>query len=117
MTSTIYNITPCPAPRMTKSDKWKQRPRVMRYFAFRDHVKVLRIHIPEYCLIRFWVPMPASWSAKKKALHVGKPHLVKPDVDNLSKALFDSVYQSDAHIWKLNAEKVWSYEGAIEIEY
>lgn len=30
----IYDITPIGKPRMTRADKWKQRPPVMRYRAF-----------------------------------------------------------------------------------
>lgn len=30
----IYDITPIGKPRMTRADKWKQRPAVMRYRAF-----------------------------------------------------------------------------------
>ena len=32
----IYDITPIGKPRMTRADKWKQRPAVMRYRAFCD---------------------------------------------------------------------------------
>jgi len=34
-----YKITPVPKPRQTRSDKWKQRPCVMRYRAFADEVR------------------------------------------------------------------------------
>ena len=36
----IYDITPCPKPRQTQSDKWKKRPPVLRYRAFADEVRL-----------------------------------------------------------------------------
>ena len=28
------NIPPCPKPRMTKADRWRKRPSVLKFFAF-----------------------------------------------------------------------------------
>lgn len=38
-----YPLTPVPKPRMTKSDAWRKRPCVMRYWAFKDKVRELGI--------------------------------------------------------------------------
>lgn len=111
-----YSITPVPAPRMVRSDKWKKRPCVMRYFAFRDEVKAHGVQIPQPCKVVFWMPMPPSWSAKKRKSMNERPHLAKPDADNLTKALLDSVFGDDAHIWSIWAEKRWAYDGKIEIK-
>lgn len=35
----VYNITPIPKPRMTRSDKWKKRPAVVRYFEYKDKIR------------------------------------------------------------------------------
>jgi len=43
----IYNINPVPKPRMTQSDKWKKRPPVLRYFAFKDECRIHDVEIPE----------------------------------------------------------------------
>lgn len=111
-----YHITPVPAPRMTRSDKWKKRPCVMRYFSFRDKVKDLGISVEPYGThVRFFMPMPKSWSKKKKAEMNGTLHQQKPDVDNLLKALLDSIFKDDAHIADIRATKIWSVEGRIEI--
>ncbi|HHE6457291.1 TPA: RusA family crossover junction endodeoxyribonuclease, partial [Proteus mirabilis] len=32
----VFNIEPVPKPRMTQADKWKKRPPVLKYFAFKD---------------------------------------------------------------------------------
>lgn len=111
-----YQITPVAAPRMTQSDKWNKRPCVTKYHAFKDEVRAKRVKVSERCRIIFFVPMPKSWSKKKKdAMHM-MPHEQTPDIDNLQKALFDAVYDDDKHIWHVDAQKRWSYEGGIAIE-
>lgn len=114
----ILNITPVPAPRMTQSDKWKKRPCVTRYFAFRDKIQSVNLQLVYPCKITFWMPMPNSWSKRKKQAFNEEPHKQKPDLDNLLKALFDSIYyrKDDSHVWAYTAEKRWAFEGGIEIE-
>lgn len=111
-----YSITPVPEPRMTRADAWKKRPRVLRYFEFKDKVKRLGITIPN-CNFRiiFYIPMPESWSKKKKIEMNGRPHQQKPDVDNICKALFDAIYESDCMIWDCRMTKRWGTEGKIRI--
>jgi len=116
MTKT-YPITPTPAPRQTRSDKWKQRPCVMRYRAFKDAVKTAGVSLPEIpCKITFYIEMPKSWSAKAKAAMNGQPHTVKPDVDNLTKSLLDALFENDSHVYSLWIEKRWSETPHISIE-
>lgn len=110
-----YPIVPCPAPRMTRRDAWAGRPCVQRYFAFRDEVRLHGVTIPDRVRIIFHMPMPASWSAKKRAEMDGQPHTVRADIDNICKALLDSVFENDAHIHEIHASKVWAVDGAIEI--
>lgn len=112
---TIYDITPVPAPRQVRSDKWKPCPMVLRYRAFRDEVRLKGVKVESGDEIIFLMPMPKSWSKKKKAEMEHEPHQQKPDLDNLVKAVLDSVYEDDAHIWQLTATKIWAYEGAIDI--
>lgn len=62
----IYAITPMGKPRMTRSDKWKKRPEVLRYRAFCDEVRARGVILPESrSHIIFILPMPQSWSKKK----------------------------------------------------
>jgi Holliday junction resolvase RusA-like endonuclease len=112
-----YDITPVPAPRMTRSDKWKKRDCVMRYFAFRDAVKAAGITIGDGYRIFFFLPMPESWSKKKKEAMRGLPHRQKPDIDNLCKALFDSVFDDDCHIAAIQLYKHWDDTGRIIIHH
>jgi Holliday junction resolvase RusA-like endonuclease len=112
----IYDITPVPAPRMTRADKWKKRPCVMRYFAFREEVKLKGVEFGNNQAVTFHIPMPKSWSKRKKALMERTGHTQKPDIDNLLKALLDSLYEDDSHIHAIaGMNKRWAYEGAIEV--
>jgi len=110
-----YNITPVSKPRMTNSDRWRKRACVERYWDFKAQVRDLGVSVKSGDCIRFTLPMPKSWSQKKKAEMDGKPHQQKPDWDNLAKALCDAVYDDDAHLWRMTIEKVWGVEGRIEV--
>lgn len=78
----LYKITPCPKPRMTARDKWKQRPPVLRYRAFKDEVRAKGLSVPTSgAHVRFILPMPKSWSKKRKTEMNGRAHQQKPDVD------------------------------------
>lgn len=112
-----YHIKPCPAPRMTRSDKWKKRPCVMRYFAFRDEVRLNNVSVEPYgSHIIFYMPMPKSWSKKKKSEMINTLHQQTPDIDNLLKALFDSIFKDDSHVADIRASKVWAESGSILIK-
>ncbi len=72
---TKYLVTPIGKPRMSRADKWKQRPAVMRYRFFCDDVRLHDIRLPEAgAHVTFVLPMPQSWNKKKRALMDGKPH-------------------------------------------
>lgn len=109
----FVNIIPVPKPRMTVSDRWKQRPCVLRYREYADNI---RSQVPNMVAKRlvldFYVPMPKSWSKKKRDEFKGRPHEKTPDIDNLVKAFLDSVYQfSDSHVYQVFATKYWVEEG------
>jgi len=113
----IYKINPVAKPRMTRSDKWKKRPAVVKYHAFKDLCRLHNVQVPMACAaIRFNIQMPKSWSKKKKAQMNGQPHQQTPDLSNLLKALEDACYIDDSCIWHYSfLSKRWSYEGAIKI--
>ena len=114
-TFAVYPITPVPKPRMTRRDRWAKRPCVLRYWAFKDEVRLRGVVVPAKCCIVFVMPMPASWSHAKRAGMAMRPHTVKPDIDNLLKACLDAVHDSDAHIHSIQASKVWGGVGEIRI--
>ncbi len=112
-----YPITGVPKPRQTQSDKWNKRPAVLRYRAFADDVKRLKVFLPECAAhVTFVMPMPESWKPEKKSEFDGKPHQQKPDWDNLGKALCDAIYGEDSHIWDCRVTKIWGYVGKIVIK-
>lgn len=111
-----YYITPCPAPRQVRSDTWNARPSVLKYRAFRDEVRAQRVEFVSGDCVTFWIPMPRSWSRRKRAEMLGAPHKQKPDLDNLLKALLDAIYDDDSAIWKIGKnQKFWANVGRIDI--
>ncbi len=114
----IFHINPVGAPRMTRRDKWAKRLCVVRYFAYRNElVKQARGWIPGVVLdVTFYLPMPKSWSNKKKSKFAGKPHQNKPDIDNLVKGFLDA-FGEDKQVWSICAKKTWDYEGRIDTKH
>jgi Holliday junction resolvase RusA-like endonuclease len=104
----IYPIAPVPKPRQTRRDKWMKRPCVLQYRAFADKVRLYRVTLPQPCRVVFWLAMPKSWNALKRVCFEHQPHTVRPDIDNLVKALADAVHAEDSHLWSIAAEKRWT---------
>jgi Holliday junction resolvase RusA-like endonuclease len=54
---------------------------------------------------------PKSWSKKKTAEHLSRPHTQKPDGDNIAKAIKDALngtaYHDDAQVSDLHVRKLW----------
>lgn len=116
MSVVSYPISPVPKPRQTRSDRWKVRPCVVRYRAFADECKANDVWFASSeARIIFVIPMPKSWSKKKKFAHNGEPHRQRPDLSNLLKALEDACYHDDSIIWDISVQKVWGYAGEIRI--
>lgn len=120
MKTYILNIDPVPKPRMVKSDTWNKRPAVVKYWEFKDKI----IHearkneldsLPDSFKVVFQVPMPESWSDKKKKKMNYTYHTRKPDIDNLYKALTDCLCEDDSYIYRVEMSKNWSYKGEITI--
>lgn len=109
------DVCPCPAPRQTRSDQYRVRPAVARYRLFRDLVRAewrecKWIGPADYMEVTFWIPMPKTWSQKKKDQMVFRPHQGKPDLDNLAKGFWDAIYrdEDDSHIYHAVLSKYWA---------
>jgi Holliday junction resolvase RusA-like endonuclease len=113
-----YYLNPNTKPRQTRRDKFNPSKAVQRYRLFKDRVRLAKmIEVPPAgAIVTFVIPMPASWSKKKKAAMIGGPHQQVPDVDNLLKALLDAQFIDDAHIWDIRGRKLWGERGSITIE-
>lgn len=122
----ILNLTPQTHVRATKGDsiffripRDKLRPsglkrllRLERYNAYKvdllAEAKRKQFLVPAAGLaVTFYLPVPKSWSKKKKKLHHGMLCQSKPDIDNLVKAFFDSLLSEDKHIASLSMTKRW----------
>ena len=101
---------------MTQRDKWAKRPAVLRYRDFCDHLRAaLGTGLPDTLRLVFTIPFPKSYSKKKREALRGKPHKLKPDIDNLEKSVLDALAKEDSHVWWIDACKVWGDVGSIEI--
>jgi len=118
--SFMFEGKPCSKPRMVRSDSWKKRPVVMKYWAFRDEINLAAdkqgFALGDSHRVRFYIEMPKSWSKKKKTEMVNKPHKQRPDLDNLCKGLWDSLLEEDSGCYYLVASKRWAIEPMIHIE-
>ena len=91
----------------------KRLLRLERYNNYKISLSALakqaKFNLPEQgAAITFFIPVPRSWSQKKKKLYHGTLHQAKPDLDNLLKAMLDSLLSEDkkiAHFGELC--KVW----------
>ena len=106
---------------MTRSDKWKKRPCVVSYFNYCNNLRYLTKGIDlegeiNALSLVFILPMPKSWTKKKRAEMQGKPHKQRPDLSNLIKAFEDALWKEDSHISEYGSmKKAWGRCGAIWI--
>ena len=101
---------PVSKPRMTQRDRWKKRPCVLKFFAYRDLVRRLatpELQQAEALIMEFYLPFPKSYSKKLQAVLQGHPHRKKPDLDNLQKAVMDSLFTEDCRVYAVHARKYW----------
>jgi Holliday junction resolvase RusA-like endonuclease len=105
----VFDITSVTKPRQTRADVWKKRPCVMKYRAFADEVRAAKVQLPPLgAYIVFHLPMPKSWSKKKRAAMNGNTHKQRPDCEDLWKILADAIYDMDAHTHDVRISKFWA---------
>lgn len=115
-----FNLTPIGKPRMTQRDKWLNPPReaILKYRlskqAMETYAMMTKFSLKDKLECTFHLPMPESWSGKKKERMALTPHQSKPDLDNILKFVMDTLLpQSDSNVHTIIAKKVWDYEGKI----
>jgi len=116
----IFKIDPIGKPRMTQRDKWIKRPNVQKYWDFKDYLclqaKKEKFELKDNMNYLFYISMPKSWSKKKRKEMQGKKHKQKPDLDNILKAVWDSLLQDDSVISSVGSVcKFWGEDGIIVI--
>jgi Holliday junction resolvase RusA-like endonuclease len=112
--------TPVAKPRMTRADRYKKRPVVEKYWAFKDKI-ILQAKKQKFVLgraykVTFYMPLPKSISAKEKAKRLNKPHVIRPDLDNMLKSLNDTLMDEDSGVFYVTCQKKWAEEGKIIVE-
>ena len=118
---TIY-IEPMGKPRMTQRDKWLTPPRdcVKRYRRYSDAIKkaMKGVDLDDvYCVSwTCYLPIPKSWSKKKKAAMAGAYHKQKPDRDNIDKGILDSLFKDDSGVCAGVLRKYWDDGQGARIE-
>lgn len=114
------NITPQTHVRTTQGDRiyfripreklreagLKRLLRIERYNQYKVDLlslcRAIKFDLPcQGLCIYFYIPVPKSWSKKKKKLHHGMLHQSTPDIDNLVKATFDSITREDKYVGHL----------------
>lgn len=115
MKYTVYDILPVPKPRQTRAQKKITRPCDARYYFFKDMIRINKVDLPDsgYHVI-FVFPMP-KWTEAKRNKMRHTPRQSTPDIDNILKALLDSLFKNDAHIWDGRVSKMWGDEGRVII--
>ena len=67
----------------------------------------------------FYMPIPKSYSNKRKLALDMQPHLIKSDLDNLIKMILDRaegiLFDNDKRIYSIRAEKIYSDRVGIDI--
>lgn len=120
-------IKPMGAVRMTQRSKWKDE----RAKAYLDYKNVIaweaKKHIkkplpgPLQVTLAFYYPIPKSWSKQKKleADDQGIMPMVKPDIDNVVKGVFDALtgiaWEDDRFVVDLRTFKRYSHNPGIVV--
>ena len=110
-------VDPMGAPRQTRRDAWRPSKAVLRYRKFKDELRAVcgKPPVPVRLELEFDVPMPRSWSRRKRQLMQGTPHRSRPDVDNMAKAVMDALWTEDGAVAELAARKRWSATGEVRV--
>ena len=116
-----YPPMPAPRPRFSKFGAYNPKK-------YTDHKRAIallakNIFTPREGAIKimciFYMPIPKSWSKKKKIEAVGKYHIKKPDSDNLLKTIKDALngiaYVDDSQVSVTITHKIYSDEPRTEI--
>lgn len=133
---TIFELTPQTHVRTTQNDRWffripreklkehglRRLTRIERYNKYKQDISALakkkKFTFPSIgASVKFYLPVPKSWSKSKKSQMHLQYHMTRCDLDNLMKALMDSLMSEDKHIAHFEAAKYWinADTGHIEI--
>lgn len=107
---------PIAKPRMTQQDKWLKRKAVVAYWEWAAKARSQAVEALVFdevapamvVVIRAYFGFPPSYSGKKCVRLGGKPHIIRPDSDNIGKAVLDSIWpKDDSAVYDLRIVKRW----------
>lgn len=119
-----------PRPRFAKKGKYVQTYMPTHYTEHKEHVaRLVTSMLPDDFEITrngidmrivFIMPIPKSFSKKKRAEVIDKGHIMKPDLDNLIKTYKDAlegiIYNNDSQICCVEAIKMYGEVPKVVIE-
>ena len=121
-----FNIIPVPAsrPRVTRWSTYYGK----KYTNFKEEMLSLTSDIVFtplegniFAQLQFNVPIPKSWTKKKKEAKNGAYCDNHADIDNYCKAILDSLngvyYEDDKQIVMLQATMLWATEASIDCSF
>lgn len=121
------HIEPMGAVRMTQRSKWKD-PAAQRYLSYKGVIGLTAnkhfpapLETPVSITIAFYYPIPKKWSKQKKddANDQGIVPVVKPDIDNCVKGVFDALngiaWKDDNQVVDVRAFKLYSHTPMIVV--
>ena len=121
-----FNIIPVPAsrPRVTRLSTYYGK----KYTNFKEEMLSLTSDIVFtplegniFAQLQFNVPIPKSWTKKKKEAKNGAYCDNHADIDNYCKAILDSLngvyYEDDKQIVMLQATMLWATEASIDCSF
>lgn len=77
------------------------------------------IETPVAIEMKFFFPIPPSWSKKKQKQMILQPHINTPDIDNLQVIMLNSmtgiIYKDDRQVYKITASKYYDKKPRSEI--
>lgn len=104
----------------TPMNYYNRKKTVQKYWDFKRGLKAMAdqqgfIMPTEGAWLKFYIPMPVSWSKKKKLEKCFTLKESQPDCDNYTKSFLDSMMGEDKAISDYRASKFW-YSGLGHIE-
>lgn len=107
----LFSIKPMSAPRMTKASA---KFRGAKYFAWREEFQYM-LNLTDFApggvlTMIFHIPIPRtkSWPESRRMEMAYQPHELKPDTDNLEKAVLDALFSEDCKVYHTDPSKYWA---------
>ena len=119
MTATTFEILGQPVakqrPRMTRNGRAYTPAKTVAFERVVRGIAAPYFPAPFHGPVRLtiWATFkpPVSWTKKKTATNMNRPHIQRPDIDNIAKAVCDSLngvaFKDDSQIAAISARKVW----------